>query len=73
MDSVVLDTNRFINFWLRFFDTKRETQFLKVYANHIILTPPQLAAHLLVCRISTGRDPKKLNRTPQRQTTPVCF
>ena len=31
---------RFINFWLRFFDTRRETQFLKVFRNHTMLTTP---------------------------------
>ena len=30
----------FINFWLRFFDTRRETQFLKVFRNHTMLTTP---------------------------------
>ena len=28
----------FINFWLRFFDTRREIQFLKVFHNHTMLT-----------------------------------
>ena len=51
-DSVVSDTNRFINFWLRLFDTRRETQFLKVFANHTMLTPPQLVAHLVMFKIS---------------------
>ena len=38
--SVVSSTNSFINFWLRFFDTRRETQFLKVFCNHTMLTSP---------------------------------
>ena len=29
-----------INFWLRFFDTRREKQFLKVFRNHTILSTP---------------------------------
>ena len=49
-DSV--DTNRFINFWLRSMATRRERHFLKAYANHIILTPPQHAAHLVMIKIS---------------------
>ena len=39
-------------------DTRRETQFLKVFSNHTMLTPPQRAAHLLMFKISMGRDPK---------------
>ena len=35
-----LGTNAFINFWLQFFDTRREAQFLKVFRNHTMLTPP---------------------------------
>ena len=30
----------FINFWLQFFNTRRETQFLKVFCNHTMLTTP---------------------------------
>ena len=40
-------------------DTKREIQFLKVYANHIMLTPPQRAAYLVMFMISVSRDQKK--------------
>ena len=32
--------NAFINFWLQLFDTRGETQFLKVFRNHTILTTP---------------------------------
>ena len=39
-------------------DTRRETRFLKVFANYTMLTPPQHAAHLLMSKISVGRDPK---------------
>ena len=39
-------------------DTKKETQFLKVFANHDMLTP-YYAAHLVMFKISFGRDPKK--------------
>ena len=46
---------RFIDFLLRFFDTRRETQFFKAYANHTI----QHAANTLVMsKISVSRDPK---------------
>ena len=38
-DSIVSDTNGFINFWLWSFDTRRETQFLKVYANYTMMIP----------------------------------
>ena len=58
-DSVVSDTNRFINFWLRFFDTGRGTQLWKFYANHTMLYPLcWRAAHLVMFKISVGRDPK---------------
>ena len=30
----------------------KETQFLKVYANHTMMTPPQRAAHLVMFKIS---------------------
>ena len=56
----------FINFWLRFFDTRRETQFLKVFHNHTMLTtPPHRSAHLVVFYISIHLrwlGPKKFNR-----------
>ena len=64
-DSVVSGTNGFINLWLRFFDTRREIQFLKslltilcwtYYADH-----PNARCILWCLRsqfISTGRDPK---------------
>ena len=58
-DSVVSGTNGFINFWLRFFDMRRETQFWKVYADHTMLTPLcWRAAHLGMFKISVGRDKK---------------
>ena len=54
--TVVSGTNGFINFWLRFFDTRRETQFWKVFANHTMLTiyadHHQRAAHLVMFKIS---------------------
>ena len=34
------DTNRLLTSWIRFFDTRRETQFLKVFCNHTMLTKP---------------------------------
>ena len=39
-DSIVSDTNGYINFWLRSFDTRREIQFLNGHANHTILAAP---------------------------------
>ena len=54
-NSVVSNTNGFINFWLRFFDTKRETYFLRAYANHTMLTPPP------TCSASCDRDLKKFS------------
>ena len=32
-DSVTLDMNEFINFWLQPFNTRRETQIIKAYAD----------------------------------------
>ena len=39
---------RFINFWRRFVDTRRETQFLKVFRNYTMLTTHQPSTHLVV-------------------------
>ena len=39
-------------------DTRRETQFLKVYANHTMLTPLHCVVHLVVFKISISRDLK---------------
>ena len=47
-------------------DTRRETQFLKVYANHALLTTPQHAANLVVFKTFVGRDKKKSNCIFQR-------
>ena len=56
------DTKGFINFWFRFFDARRETQFLKVFRNDTILTPPPKVRHISWCLrsqfISVGRDLK---------------
>ena len=57
-DSVVSDTNGFINFWHRSFDTRRETRFVKFYSNHTMLISPPRSAHLVVFKVSAGRDPK---------------
>ena len=50
-----------------FVDTRRgETQFLKVYANHTRLTPPQRASHLVMFKISIHlcrSRSEKLNRS----------
>ena len=84
VDFVVSRTNGFIyNFLLRFFDIRRKTQFLKVLANHTLLTIlsyyPQRATYLVVFKISTyprrsrhkklnhRRNGRKVNSIPQRQ------
>ena len=54
---------RFINFCLWFFDTRRETQFLKVFHNNTMLTLSQCTVHLVVFKIFVGRDPKILTAT----------
>ena len=51
---------------------ERETQFLKAYANHTMLTPPQRVVHLVMFKISIhlcGSRSEKLNRIPQRLKT----
>ena len=48
--------NAFINFWLQFFETRRETQFLLWRPYY--LTRFQRAVHLVVFTISVSRDPK---------------
>ena len=66
-DSFVSNTNGFINFLSSVHgDTRRETQFLKAYANYTMLTPPQRAAYLVVFKISVGRD---LQNSTTRQKT----
>ena len=56
--SVVSVTNGFINFWLHSLATRGERQFLKAYANHTMLNPPLRAVHLVLFKISAGRNPK---------------
>ena len=46
--SPLLRYERFINFWLRFFDAGRERQFLKVFRNYTMLTKPKRLTHLVV-------------------------
>ena len=62
---------RFINFWLRFFDTRIETQFLKAYANHT--TWPQRAAHLVMSKVSVGRDPKNPTTSFNSRKSSLCL
>ena len=72
-------TSGFINFWLPFFDSRGETQFLKVFRNHTMLTIPTNVRHISWCFRSqfnlAGRDPKKLTtaatveNSTQRQRT----
>ena len=60
---------RFINFWLRFFDTRRETQFLKTFRNYIMLTISNAVRHMM-SKISVGRDLQNSNfEIPQWQRT----
>ena len=44
-------------------DMRRETQFLKAYANHTKLTHHPRTVHLVVLKISAGRDPKNPTAT----------
>ena len=60
-DSVVSDTNRLLISWLRFFDTRKEAQFLLCWSYYADYT--QRAAHLVMFKISVGRDPKKTTIT----------
>ena len=45
-------------YWFMASVMRRETQFLKVYVNHMMLTPAPFATHLVVFKISTGKDKK---------------
>ena len=68
----VLDTNRFIHFWLQSLETWGERQFLKAYVNHTMLTPsPRCAQHILRCLrsqfIFAGWDPKNMIWSDQTQ------
>ena len=56
-DSVVSDTNGFINSWLGFMATRGEIHN-SYNADHTTPNPPQRAAHLVMFKISIGRDPK---------------
>ena len=58
-DSVVSGTNAFINFWFPVHgDTRRETQFLKVFSTHTILSDhPHPRGAFCDVKISDGRDP----------------
>ena len=49
---VISDTNGFINFWLWSMVTQGETQFLKAYTSHTMLTPPQRVVPLVMIKIS---------------------
>ena len=55
-------TNGFINFWFRFFDMRRETQFLKVFRDHTMPpTPPTFGTSRGVLDLnsfSASKDPK---------------
>ena len=67
-------TNAFINFWLRFFDTRRETQFLKVFRNYTMLTTSFNGRNLTLC--PNGRNstivfhgPTSKSQLPGRTST----
>ena len=66
----------FINFWLQFFDTRREIQFLKVFCNHTMLTIPNIQ-HISWCfrsqLIFAGRDPKNLTAAAMSENSTVCL
>ena len=51
-DLVVSDMKGFISFSLQSLTTQGETQFIKAYTNHTMLTHPFMA-HLVVSKIST--------------------
>ena len=52
------DTNRLLTSWIRFFDTRRKTQFLKVFRNHTMLTTPPT--------FGTSRGPISISLHPVR-------
>ena len=54
-------------------NTRRETQFLKVYAIHTMLTPSTRAAHLVMFNISVPRDPKKTTTSFNGQNPTLCL
>ena len=49
---------------------ERETQFLKVFANHTMVIPSQRTVHLVMSKISVGRDPKS-STTPFNGQNPT--
>ena len=74
--------NTSCSFWLRFFDMRRETQFLKGFRNHTMLTPPHNARHISWCfrsqfhlrwsgpqKLNRRRNGRKLNTLPKWQRT----
>ena len=67
-DSVVQIRTTFINFWVQFFVTRRETQFFKRLSYHTMLTtPPMLGTSR--GPISTSWSDPNFNCLPLRQTT----
>ena len=67
-------TNPFINSWLRFFDTRRETQFLLCWPYY---ADPTNAWRILWCIrsqfISAGQDPKNLTAAATVENSTVCL
>ena len=69
-DSVVSDTNGFINFWLRSFNRRRETQIIKAYVDphpNVRCILWCLRFHLCCLRS------EKLNHYLQRSTSTHCL
>ena len=54
-------------------DTRRATQFLKVYTNHTMLTLPQCVAHLVMFKILIHLCRSKTQLSPQWQNTQLTF
>ena len=75
-NSVVQVQMRLLISWLQFIDTRRETQFLKVFRNHSMLTPPrQCTAHLVVFKISIHLHPQRskiLTAAAMVENTTLC-
>ena len=57
-DSIVSGTNGLTSGFGPWRHEERDTQFLKVFANYTMLTPPQRATYLGMFKISVGRDAK---------------
>ena len=61
--TLLIRHERFINFWFRFFSTKRE-RHSSYYANH-----PQWTSHLVIFKISISRDLQNSSYMTQRSSS----